>query len=57
MIVLDASALLAFVQREPGGSKVQAALRTSIISAVNFTEVTNKLYDKLGVLNGSISAI
>jgi PIN domain nuclease of toxin-antitoxin system len=53
MIVLDASALLAFVQREPGGSKVQAALGTSVISAVNFTEVSNKLHDKLGVANGS----
>ncbi len=53
MIVLDASALLAFVQREPGGTRVQAALGTSVISAVNFTEVSNKLHDKLGIVNGS----
>lgn len=56
MIVLDASALLAFVQREPGGTQVQAALSASAISAVNFTEVSNKLYSKLGVANGSVSA-
>ena len=57
MIVLDASALLALVQREPGGSKVHAVLRTSIVSAVNFTEVSNKLYDKMGVAQGSLAAV
>ncbi|MGO9484948.1 MAG: type II toxin-antitoxin system VapC family toxin [Rhodomicrobium sp.] len=56
MIVLDASALLALVQREPGGSKVHAVLRTSVVSAVNFTEVSNKLYDKMGVAQGSLTA-
>jgi ribonuclease VapC len=55
MIVLDASALLAFVQREPGGAKVQAMLGASVISAVNFTEVSNKLLDKLGIPNGSVA--
>jgi ribonuclease VapC len=55
MIVLDASTLLAFVQREPGGAKVQAMLGASVISAVNFTEVLNKLFDKLGIPNGSVA--
>jgi PIN domain nuclease of toxin-antitoxin system len=48
MIVLDASALLAFVQREPGGLKVKAELHNCAISAVNFTEVLNRLQKTLG---------
>ena len=55
MIVLDASALIAFVQREPGGARVQSALRSSVISAVNFTEVSNKLHGNLGNANGAIA--
>jgi len=40
--VLDASALLAFLQDEPGASKVKAVLPTSAISAVNWSEVIQK---------------
>jgi PIN domain nuclease of toxin-antitoxin system len=53
MIVLDASALLAFVQREPGGLKVKAALHNCVIPAVNFTEVLNRLQKTLGGQNAA----
>ena len=56
MIVLDASALLAFVQREPGGGAVHGALGGSVVSAVNFTEVSNKLYSKMGEPQGTLAA-
>jgi ribonuclease VapC len=42
-IVLDASALLAFVNREPGEEKVTAVLGEAMISAVNLCEVITKL--------------
>jgi ribonuclease VapC len=46
-IVLDASAILAFLQQEPGGAKVLALLEGAnarvAISAVNFSEVMTKL--------------
>jgi ribonuclease VapC len=42
--VLDASALLAALNREPGGDTVAAALATGcVMSAVNFSEVVAKL--------------
>lgn len=42
-IVLDASALLAFVNGEPGADKVASVLGEAMISAVNFAEVAAKL--------------
>lgn len=41
--LIDASAFLAFANREPGGERVQAVLRESFISAVNASEVVGKL--------------
>ncbi len=41
-VVLDASALLAFLRREPGGDKVLASLNDAVISAVNLSEVLAK---------------
>ncbi|MBF0171511.1 MAG: type II toxin-antitoxin system VapC family toxin [Nitrospinae bacterium] len=41
-VVLDASALLAFLQDEPGGETVEEALSESSISAVNWAEVIQK---------------
>ncbi len=41
--VLDASALLAFLQNEPGADKVEAVLIRSCISAVNLAETLSKL--------------
>lgn len=41
-VVLDASALLAFLQDEPGCDTVEKALADSAISAVNWSEVIQK---------------
>jgi PIN domain nuclease of toxin-antitoxin system len=41
--VLDASALLAFLQNEPGADTVEAVLTRSCISAVNLAEALSKL--------------
>ncbi len=41
--VLDASALLAFLLDEPGGDLVETYLPQSIISAVNWSEVLQKM--------------
>jgi PIN domain nuclease of toxin-antitoxin system len=43
--VLDASALLALLNAEPGAKLVAAALPGATISAVNFSEVASKLAD------------
>ena len=41
-IVLDASALPAFLQNEPGCDQVEAALAETVISSVNWAEVVQK---------------
>ena len=43
MTVLDASALLALLLKEPGHEVVAARLSGSLISAVNFSEVLSRL--------------
>ena len=43
--VLDASALLALMNDEPGADAVSSALPRAVISAVNLTEVVAKLCD------------
>lgn len=43
MIVLDASAVLAFVLREPGHEKVAAVLHACCMSAVNLLEVLRRV--------------
>jgi PIN domain nuclease of toxin-antitoxin system len=43
--VLDSSAVLALLQREPGADLVQRALRGSVMSAANLAEVVAKLVD------------
>lgn len=46
MIVLDASAVLALLQDEPGADAVEDAIdRGAVISAVNLTEVLGKMAD------------
>lgn len=45
-VVLDASALLAMIHREPGGSEVAASMSRASISAVNFAEAVSKLVEK-----------
>jgi PIN domain nuclease of toxin-antitoxin system len=41
--VLDASALLALIHKEPGGEKVRPLLAQAVISAVNFCETLQRL--------------
>jgi PIN domain nuclease of toxin-antitoxin system len=41
-VILDASAVLAFLQDEPGGEMVRGLLSRSFISAVNWSEVIQK---------------
>lgn len=41
-VVLDASALLAFLHDEPGGEKVSAVLEGARVSTVNWAEVLQK---------------
>lgn len=44
MIVLDASAVIAWLRREPGAEQVDAAWQDEpVISAVNFAEVLSKV--------------
>jgi PIN domain nuclease of toxin-antitoxin system len=44
--VIDASALLAMLQDEPGSDRVVEALPDAVISTVNIAEVVAKLCDK-----------
>jgi len=41
-VVLDASALLAFLQSEPGSGVVESAIRGAVMSSVNWAEVVQK---------------
>jgi ribonuclease VapC len=45
-VVLDASALLAFIHREAGSDTVLSRLSGSIMSAVNYAEVLKKLVER-----------
>ena len=47
-VVLDASALLAWLQREPGAASVRAVLGGALMSTVNFAEVVQKAADSEG---------
>jgi ribonuclease VapC len=44
--VLDASALLALLNREAGAERVRQVLPRAAISAVNFSEVVSKIADR-----------
>ena len=41
-VVLDASALLAYLQDEPGGEAIEEVLAEAVISSVNWAEVVQK---------------
>lgn len=43
MIVVDASALLAFLQGEPGAERVEEILDQAVIGAANWAEVAQKV--------------
>ena len=45
-VVLDASALLALLNAEPGSEAVEQELADAVISAVNLAEVVGKLAEK-----------
>lgn len=54
--VLDASAVLAVIQGEPGSERVEPHLRTAPISAVNLAEVVTKLQER-GLSRAEIAEI
>jgi ribonuclease VapC len=54
-VVLDASALLALLNDEPGGDRVAAAIPGALVCAVNHSEVVAKLAD-VGMPEASIRA-
>lgn len=45
-VVLDASAILAVLNVEPGAERVVPVLRGALVSAVNYAEVTTKLIER-----------
>jgi ribonuclease VapC len=49
-VVLDASALMAFLRQEPGWDRVAPVLGDSLISAVNLSEVIAKATDYGGTM-------
>ena len=46
MIVLDASAILAVILKEPGAARVEAAFDHAVISAATLTEILTKTYQR-----------
>ena len=50
--VLDASALLALLQSEPGGDEVEKLLETAAICSVNWSEVAQKALDWQAEIEG-----
>jgi len=46
MVVLDASALLAFLHQEPGAEAVEQVLHSATISSVNWCEVAQKRIER-----------
>jgi PIN domain nuclease of toxin-antitoxin system len=50
-VVLDASALMAFLHSEPGADKVAKVLSDAVISAVNFSEVLKKTVERGGSID------
>ncbi|HEY4564239.1 MAG TPA: PIN domain-containing protein, partial [Thermoanaerobaculia bacterium] len=50
--MLDASALLAMLQEEPGADVVQELLETAAISSVNWSEVTQKALERQTEIEG-----
>lgn len=47
--ILDASALLALLNNEPGANEVEKVLAHSMISTINACEVIAELYSKLNI--------
>ncbi len=51
-MVLDASALLALLRREPGGELVEPLVSKALISSVNWSEVVQKALDQQADIGG-----
>jgi ribonuclease VapC len=56
-VVLDASALLAFLKKEPGKERVDAALGHALMSSVNLEEVVSKAVDSGGSIEEASQAL
>ena len=56
-VVLDSSALLAFIHAEPGGDIVAAFVGGAVISSVNHAEVVTKLVERTGSLEAARAAL
>jgi PIN domain nuclease of toxin-antitoxin system len=58
-VVLDASAILALLNEEPGADEVEAALAAGgcLVGAVNWSEVLSRLFDLEGAQRGALDAV
>jgi len=56
-VVLDSSALLAFIHAEPGGDIVAAFVGDAVMSSVNHAEVVTKLVERTGSLEAARAAL
>ena len=56
-VVLDASALLAYLSAEPGADVVDAALGDAVISAVNYSEILKKAIERGGASEAAAEII
>jgi ribonuclease VapC len=56
-VVLDASALLALLHREPGAETVERHIPGAYLSTVNYSEVLKKAIEKGGTLSAAASAV
>jgi ribonuclease VapC len=56
-VVLDGSALLAFIQGEPGGEAVAGVVGEALMSSVNLAEVVTKLVERTGSLEIARAAL
>lgn len=56
-VVLDSSALLAFIQAEAGGEAVAGVVGEALMSSVNLAEVVTKLVERTGSLEIARTAI
>jgi ribonuclease VapC len=56
-VVLDSSALLAFIHGEPGGEVVAGFVGDAVMSSVNHAEVVTKLVERIGSLDAARAAL
>jgi ribonuclease VapC len=56
-VVLDSSALLAFIHGEPGGEVVAGVVGDALMSSVNLAEVVTKLVERTGSLETARAAL